>query len=375
MENEAYFEEVVKSTFTSWQNDSETIYYIHPTERMIKRTSDQPIAASSITCIDRSQSAKFPSGFPDKIFEDKEHHFVAVNVSCIPNHETKKDLLQRFLMYLNTPWHLTHRPIVAVRRCIADISEHQEFLLEGMENEACVRFVIANPIIDMLCRYFNYRVTLEESDISKASGDPLNTSPGSRYDYVCWKLMFKNTLTETYTPVVVLETKHQAELNLKAAAQAIGYYSRAKKNIDSTGFALLLNEWTSQDSCNERKSRVSCRIVLFPYKKGHRFGAQALLLPITTSFFDEFVTHGNILKLICTMCGVLEDTKPFTVTLPSGLELVSTGDLLGVYSKEALKDLQHQKEFAEKDEEIEKLTRELRKREWETKYTEKRPKI
>ena len=41
--------------------------------------------------------------------------------------------------------------------------------------------------------------------------------------------MFRRGHDKQYTPVVVIETKHQRELNLKTAAQAIGYYSRAKK--------------------------------------------------------------------------------------------------------------------------------------------------
>ena len=86
--------------------------------------------------------------------------------------------------------------------------------------------------------------------------------------------------------------------------------------------ALLINEWDSQVSC----------------KNNHGFGAQALLLPSITSSYDNFVKDGNVIKLICTICGVLacDDVTPFTVALPSGLKLVATEDLIGVFSKEAL---------------------------------------
>ena len=100
--------------------------------------------------------------------------------------------------------------------------------MEGVQNEAGVRYTFGNLIIDMLCRYFGYRLTLKESDPS--GGDVLNTSTGSRYDYVCWRLMCRSEDNEDiFTPTVVLETKHEQTLQLKAAAQVISYYSQAKQ--------------------------------------------------------------------------------------------------------------------------------------------------
>ena len=181
-----------------------------------------------------------------------------------------------------------------VLRCLADIWEHKTFLYKSLiNNEASVRHAIANPIINMLCKYFEYRVTLEEGE--NTDNDALNISSGSRYDYVCWKTMYKKNrwfdARTKYVPVVVIETKHQIDLNtnFNAVAQAIGYYSRAKKNISSTGIAMLVNEW---------KGDISFRIVLFPYQNNLHFGVQALLLPtITRSFVKDFNHHKEIEQL------------------------------------------------------------------------------
>ena len=156
--------------------------------------------------------------------------------------------------------------------------------------------------------------------------------------------MFKKE--DHYIPVVVLKTKHQ--LNLKTAAQAIGYYSRAK-TINSTGIALLVNE---------SDGYVSFRIVLFPYQKKN-FGAQAILLPSTRYSYDNFVASGSVIKLICTICGVLvlDKSKPFTVTLSGGLEVVDAENLIGVYSEQALKEL----EIEELERKLEEQKEELRK--------------
>ena len=97
-----------------------------------------------------------------------------------PRHDDNNEVLQNYEDYLNTPWssNLQRHPRVATTRCVADIAEHHDFLHDGG-----VRFAIANPIVDMLCWYFDYRVTLEESDY-KSGDDALSTSPGSRHDLV-----------------------------------------------------------------------------------------------------------------------------------------------------------------------------------------------
>ena len=102
--------------------------------------------------------------------------------------------------------------------------------------------------------------------------------------------MFIQGVRQHKVPILVLETKHQHTLNLKTAAQAIGYYSRAKQG----------------QNCYERRCYIEFRIILFPYcDEKFNFGAQAILLPTMVYSHEEFILSGDVIRLICTICGVL----------------------------------------------------------------------
>ena len=50
----------------------------------------------------------------------------------------------------------------------------------------------------------------------------LTTSPGSKYDFIMWRVMHSPQLEQSI-PVIVLETKHGDILQLKEARQVITY--------------------------------------------------------------------------------------------------------------------------------------------------------
>ena len=292
----AFFKEEVKKIFESIS--SKTIFYVHPTVKMIKEKSEENFAACSITCEDVANKVSDVDSLAALLQAKNETHFIAVNINATDPKEPNY-LFESYEEYLCKPWESEQPPRVVVMRCVADIEEHYNFLKKTnqksnwkshINNEAGVRYVFGNMIIDMLCRYFKYKITLEESD--SVENAALNTSSGSKYDYVVWRLMLTEKDKERNVPIVVLETKHENTLTLKAAAQAISYYPRSRQGIDNfTGVAFLLNEWNGN---------VEFRIILFPYYCD-TFGAQAVLLPTIKRNFEEFL-KGDVIKLICTVC-------------------------------------------------------------------------
>ena len=90
-------------------------------------------------------------------------HSIAVNTYITDNNQPA-ELLQQYRAHLSKPWTLQHNPIVPVMCCVADVIEHYNFLLHGRrQNETEVRFVFGNMIVEMLCRYFQFKLSLEQS--------------------------------------------------------------------------------------------------------------------------------------------------------------------------------------------------------------------
>ena len=46
----------------------------------------------------------------------------------------------------------------AIQRCKADVFENLSLLKNGIRNEADLRFALANPILRLLCSYWNFTV-------------------------------------------------------------------------------------------------------------------------------------------------------------------------------------------------------------------------
>ena len=127
-----------------------------------------------------------------------EEYFIAVNISAIGE---PKNLFDSYQHYLSRPWKSLQNPAIPVMRCVADIMEHHDFPLWGkIMNESEVRFVFGNMIVEILCRYFQSKLSLERSDCGEDAS--LNTSSGSRYDYVMWNLMYTGR-TKSSTSIII----------------------------------------------------------------------------------------------------------------------------------------------------------------------------
>jgi len=96
---------------------------------------------------------------------------------------------------------------------------------------------------------------------------------------------------------------------------------------------------------------------VFPYtrqpdSKSGVFGAQALLLPIITNKYDEFI-QGDVIKLICIICGQI-DRKPFCLGVPGELDLIISDKVIGVYSQTELYEMRYDRVTQELEEQISK---------------------
>ena len=355
-----YFSDEIKEIIETWKGKS--LLYVHPTAKMFKKRDAASVAASKITCGKYQEESEFKESL--KLNTD---HFAVIDVTLLQDHCHPTVVLDKFESCLCGPWneYCNQHPLIYVTHCIADIMEHTLILKGGTRNEAGVRFAYANPIILMLCRSFGYCLTMEESDVSAT--DTLSTSSGSRYDYICWRLMKTILDGHAYVPLVVIETKRTSDLLLDTVGQAIGYYSRSKGSVSGTGVALILNEY---------KTTIQFRVVLFPYIENSndssnsesptKFGVQALVLPIFETNHDDFL-KGDLIKFICAICTVflLGKASQCCFTIPSNLELIVPTELIGAYSEIELLKIQHQKEMEEQRKEMEEQMEEQKKKEME----------
>ena len=355
-----YFSDEIKEIIETWKG--KPLLYVHPTAKMLKKRDATSVAASKITCGKYQEESEFKESL-----KSNTDHFAVIDATLLQDHCRPTVVLDKFESCLCGPWieYCKQHPLTYVTHCIADIMEHTLILKGGIRNEAGVRFAYANPIILMLCRSFGYCLTMEESDVS--ASDTLSTSSGSRYDYVCWRLMNKIPDGHAYVPLVVIETKRTSDLLLDTVGQAIGYYSRSKGSVSGTGVALILNEY---------KTTIQFRVVLFPYIENSndssnsesptKFGVQALVLPIFETNHDDFL-KGDLLKFICAICTVflLGKASQCCFTVPSNLELIVPTELIGAYSEMELLKIQHQKEMEEQKKEMEEQMEEQKKKEME----------
>ena len=123
-----------------------------------------------------------------------------------------------------------------------------------------------------------------------------------------------------------------SRLTLKAAGQAIAYYSRSKSAFTGSGVGILLSEHIGN---------VMFRIILFPFNNTEcgigdkaQFGSQALLLPEIEQSYDDFM-KGDFVKLICAVSSSISDEE-FKLQLPQDLELVLPLSVMGAFSSAEL---------------------------------------
>ena len=163
----------------------------------------------------------------------------------------KENLLQRAGLLLSI------NPYKHVLKCRHSISQNYGFLIDGIKKEAELRYAYGDPLVNMLCEAFDYKLELEDS-MDEARNDSIVTvSDQSKADYICWTLKKDiESKTGMSISVVVLETKRRQKLTDEAVAQLLGYYCKSKGKDNQTGVAILLNEYNQQ---------VEIRLFLFPY--------------------------------------------------------------------------------------------------------------
>ena len=239
-----------------------------------------------------------------------------------------------------------------IYQCLADISKHRNYL-KSIQNEASVRYTFANPLVDMLCSAFGYTLELEESI---KDDDLTRVSEKSKADYVLYRLYNKPEGTSSASvsesiATVIMETKHIEKLNMKAVAQVMGYYCRAKgdQKDNQSGIAVLFNEFDGN---------FEIQFFLFPFTRLGRYGVQSVMLPCLSYQYLSFINSGFI-KLFYLMC-MRSEKAPSILDLecPDKLNLIKASQIVVVlseseYHEEMLKE--RDEKIKERDEEINEL--------------------
>ena len=201
----------------------------------------------------------------------------------------------------------------AIGSCTADLCANYLMLREGLENEATLRFAIADPLVKMLCRLYNYKVRLEES--VKDDDSPVNVSKKSRADYICYRVED----CDHSTVAVVMETKNDTRDD--AIAQTIGYYGRTITDANKPGVAMVLTS-------------TQARFLFFPFKGKESYGVNSLLLPTIKFSLEDFVEFRRFLAFVILISNVR--AHPINLPSPAGVSIFSSKNLKGVLTQEEL---------------------------------------
>ena len=117
---------------------------VEPTRLLRERKVGYAIPASDLT-----------------ISMDGQAHFFAVKFCAKFTREKQDQLVEAILVYLeNAKATFTSKPpiIPAVAQCKGEILSKLATLCTGVENEAGLRFAIADPILMLLCTFWNLKV-------------------------------------------------------------------------------------------------------------------------------------------------------------------------------------------------------------------------
>ena len=341
------------------QWNEKEIFYIQPGEALLNKKG--PVAATEL---------KYEMAESKEDLKSSTHHFAGIQVEKVDINKNG------FLEHLTKQLECRHKCIKnkcsrgaimgALPLCESVILKHHKNLLEGIHSENCVRYVLADPLVDLLCEVFDYKLKLEENyteeDYTKQIS---NVSKGSRSDYICYRLEqaagTSARETTTRTVAVVMETKYGKVLSdSKCIAQVLGYYSRAQVDSTYPGTAILL-------------SNTEARVFLFPFKDSthNQFGLNSLMLPSVKIIFndDPFKRSlTDLLSLILLFC-CIEDG---VIEWPIGDELmiIPSNAIASVRSmkqerdelKEKLKKKEemHEKELKDQDKKHEKELQEVK---------------
>ena len=111
-----------------------------------------------------------------------KYHFVGIDIDLINNHAPKNDIIAKMQLGLSERGKEVQKeknPRVHVLKCCYEIVRRLDFLIHGkINNETGVRYAYGNPIVEMLCEFFDYKLILE--DTMKDRGDLVTTSSQSK---------------------------------------------------------------------------------------------------------------------------------------------------------------------------------------------------
>ena len=192
-------------------------------------------------CRTRTEQSTTNKGFSsEQELQQLTDHFSGIAVANLNWHKDYETIRSTFYGVVEDKKGLLLRSQCAeAMHCRYKIMLHTSYLGDHIANEIGVRYVFADPIIDMLCQALGYQVELEDT-FENEGYDMVNVTGKSRADYVCYILVGKENKQH---PMVVIETKYSQELDNKAIAQVLGYYckSQGKSNLAGQhGLAMLL---------------------------------------------------------------------------------------------------------------------------------------
>ena len=288
-----------------------------------------------------SKLTYFEACSPDQL-ESEEYHFVGIDIRLLVGHASnlsiKEDLYKNLTKRSEAI--AKKRPEAYVLKCCSEIARRMSFLKDGkIHNEAEVQISYGNPIVEMLCEFFGYKLTLEDSMNDR--GDLVTTSEQSKADYVIYTLMKDEHKKEYSVCAVIIEVKHCKELNKHFTAQIMGYYCKAKQGNNQSGFAMLLNEFDNI---------ISAKFFLFPYKyynsasKTAGYCLQSLMLPTLKFTYDEIIDNQSLIQLILLLADMNADNPVVSLECPPNVTPIIANQIIEVYTddkfeQKQLKDL------------------------------------
>ena len=271
---------------------------------------------------------------PDQL-ESEEYHFVGIDICSLVGHASNlfiKEILQKNLTDRSMAME-KKEPDTHVQRCYSEIKGRKGFLKDDtIKNEAEVRFSYGNPIVEMLCEFFSYKLTLEDSMNDR--GDLVTTSEQSKADYVIYTLTKDAHKKEYSVCAVIIEVKHCKE---PFTAQIMGYYCKAKQGNNQSGFAMLLNEFGGT---------ISANFFLFPYKyynsasKTAGYCLQSLMLPTLKFTYDEIIDNKSLIQLILLLADVNVHNPVVSLECPPDVTPIIANQIIEVYTDDKFEQKQ-----------------------------------
>ena len=124
-----------------------TIYIVKPTTILRDSTSNESIPASDLKI--RSETTS----------QHVQCHFEKVLLGEVfKEQKPKEELKEAVCELLKEGMPLKHSPTPAIQPCNADVFENLSLLKNGIRNEGDLRFGLADPILRLLCSYWNFTV-------------------------------------------------------------------------------------------------------------------------------------------------------------------------------------------------------------------------